>query len=111
MSEATTLTRWIATTPAAPWQAMPLPAPSAGTDTLALTAARHQRWEGFGGCFNELGWIALGALDESARAGVFANLFDPQGEGCRFTLGRGVLPRGLQKLPAQHTQHGRRAAS
>ena len=42
---------------------------------LRLSGTRHQRWQGFGGCFNELGWIALSALESIARREVIANLF------------------------------------
>jgi glucosylceramidase len=49
--------------------------------------APQQTMEGFGGCFNELGWDALQILDETARTSVLKSLFDPV-SGLNFTLCR-----------------------
>lgn len=35
-----------------------------------------QKIEGFGGCFNELGWQALSLLKTSEREDIIKNLFD-----------------------------------
>ncbi len=43
--------------------------------------------EGFGGCFNELGWTSLSALNDADRSTVLAELFDPHA-GARFTYCR-----------------------
>jgi len=43
--------------------------------------------DGFGGCFNELGWDALQTLTEKNRKDVLKNLFDTIA-GCRFTIFR-----------------------
>lgn len=43
--------------------------------------------DGFGGCFNELGWDALQTLTEQSRKDVLKNLFDTIA-GCRFTIFR-----------------------
>jgi glucosylceramidase len=43
--------------------------------------------EGFGGCFNELGWTSLSALREGDRDSVIRELFHPT-EGARFTYCR-----------------------
>lgn len=50
------------------------------TDTL-------QRIEGFGACFNELGWVALSGLDPDDRQRIMKDLFQP-GAGCSFNLCR-----------------------
>jgi glucosylceramidase len=47
----------------------------------------YQVIDGFGGCFNELGWNALGALNSSARDAVIKELFDPN-SGCKFNICR-----------------------
>ncbi len=60
-------------------------------DTLTLTGQTAQTMDGFGGCFNELGWQALLQLSETDRAQVLDNLFDPV-TGSRFNLCR--LPIG-----------------
>lgn len=93
---------WISTTAQAPWKDMSraagkTPGPAATMD-LALSGSRHQKIEGFGGCFNELGWIALSALPAASRDKVFASLFDPR-EGCRFNICR--LPIGASDYAAQ----------
>lgn len=46
-----------------------------------------QTIDGFGGCFNELGWKALQTLTEADRQLVIRALFDPV-TGCGFNLGR-----------------------
>lgn len=43
-----------------------------------------QAWEGFGGCFNELGWVALDRVPRSSRASVMRDIFGT-GVGCGFT--------------------------
>ena len=42
--------------------------------------------DGFGGCFHELGWQALQALNESQRDSVLKSLFGT--DGCNFNTGR-----------------------
>lgn len=80
----------IATTRDAPWQAQPQPPATWHWDTLDLNvdlAATAQTIEGFGGCFNELGWTSLQKLNETDRESVLHELFDPSA-GARFTLCR-----------------------
>lgn len=83
---------WISTTAEAQWKAQsPLGLPSAtGCDELVVTADTHQAIEGFGGCFNELGMVALNKLPASDRGRVLDSLFDPAESG--FTFFR--LPMG-----------------
>jgi glucosylceramidase len=57
---------------------------------MIRTDETRQVVEGFGGCFNELGWRALGRLSESDRAGILDDLFTP-GEGLNFSLARTPL--------------------
>lgn len=47
----------------------------------------QQTIDGFGGCFNEMGWEVLQTLPESEREKVYTALFSMD-EGCRFTLYR-----------------------
>ncbi|HOF19023.1 MAG TPA: glycosyl hydrolase, partial [Phycisphaerae bacterium] len=68
---------WICTTPESPWtRKSPKAARRAGKAGLRVTDARHQAIEGFGGCFNELGWIALQSLPATRRDQVLRALFD-----------------------------------
>ena len=56
-------------------------------------AATGQRIEGFGGCFNEIGWRALLRLDEVDRDRVMRALFDEK-EGLGLNFGR--VPIGAE---------------
>ena len=84
---------WVSTTAQAPWVTQPpVPdapdnEPPAGTDVTVNTQVAYQTIDGFGGCFNELGWKALSTLAPADRQAVLRALFDPRA-GCRFTLGR-----------------------
>ncbi|HEX2954319.1 MAG TPA: glycosyl hydrolase [Bacillota bacterium] len=71
-------------------------------DTLELTGEIHQVIDGFGGCFNELGWSTLLTLDGEHREEVLAELFDPKG-GCRFNLCR--LPVGANDYALEWYSH------
>jgi glucosylceramidase len=51
------------------------------------SAVAYQEIDGFGGCFNELGWNALSALNDAERAKVLKALFDPN-TGCKFNICR-----------------------
>lgn len=83
---------WISTTADRPWAAeSPGPdAPKADLAELVVTDVADQAIEGFGGCFNELGMIALAKLPASERERALDALFDPGQSG--FTLFR--LPMG-----------------
>src|SRR5437879_884996 len=50
-------------------------------------SATAQTMEGFGGCFNELGWTSLSKLSDGDRESVLRELFDPVA-GARFSLCR-----------------------
>jgi glucosylceramidase len=84
-------TEWMASTDATRWQQRTPPSadPCDGepVDLEVLDGARAQSIDGFGGCFNELGWNALAVLDAAGRDDVLRNLFDPT-DGCGFTLAR-----------------------
>lgn len=83
--------RWICTTEQARWQertAEPVPAGTpAATDIITLDPqTKFQTIDGFGGCFNELGWEALTALPTDRREAALQALFSP--DEANFTLGR-----------------------
>lgn len=58
---------------------------------LYLTGDRYQSLLGFGGCFNELGYIALQHLTEEDRGQLLHHLFHPEGDQrfdiCRLPIG------------------------
>lgn len=83
---------WVTTTEAALWQQQPdLLSASADTiptiDVTILTDKPLQQIEGFGACFNELGWIALSRLEPSDRERIMEELFYPE-YGANFTICR-----------------------
>jgi glucosylceramidase len=51
----------------------------------------YQRWDGFGGCFNEMGWDALSVVSADQVTTAMKLLFDPSA-GANFVYGR--LPMG-----------------
>jgi glucosylceramidase len=80
----------VTTTKDAAWQAQALAKPGWRWDALNLNvdlAATAQTMEGFGGCFNELGWTSLSKLSDGDRESVLRELFDPVA-GARFSLCR-----------------------
>jgi glucosylceramidase len=80
---------WYATTAASAWQKRDAPlAPGGGmADVMVLGDAPQQTIEGFGACFNELGWTSLAALSPADRDSVLREMFAP-GVGAGFTLCR-----------------------
>jgi glucosylceramidase len=86
---------WMASTAAAPWQelgvtAVTNAAATAGPEVVTLDATTtYQTMDGFGGCFNELGWQALQTLDGPQREAALQALFGP--DGCRFNLARAPI--------------------
>lgn len=96
---------WIETTEHKPWQEKQLEATQSTDEkiqTLRITDNQGQTMDGFGGCFNELGWIALQKVDEKVRQTVIKELFD-QDTGCRFNFCR--LPMGASDYAAQWYSH------
>ncbi len=89
------LSTWISSTAEQPWQRMPEPAvePSnveAPPQVRVEPRKTYQTIDGFGGCFNELGWAALSKASEADRKQAISALFGD--DGCAFNLAR--LPIG-----------------
>lgn len=88
--------QWVTTTEKAFWAEQPeLVSASADTipnvDVIVDTDVRQQKIDGFGACFNELGWLSLSKLDPTVREDIMEELFFP-GVGASFTLCR--MPMG-----------------
>lgn len=64
--------------------------------TLELNGESYQTMEGFGGCFNELGYMALNKVSKDKKEEVMKKLFDS--EECNFTYCR--LPIGANDYAA-----------
>ena len=58
-----------------------------GSSINIFPAMNLQVVEGFGGCFNEMGWEALNYLVPSESAKIFTSLFDSI-SGCKFNICR-----------------------
>lgn len=93
----------VLSTPAAPWvlQAPPVPLPPQPAYDLEVTGIEEQWIRGWGGCFNELGWVAMEGLSTAKRAEILASLYGPS--GLRFTLGR--VPVGANDYAADWYSH------
>lgn len=98
MSQSSIKIRWISTTREKQWEQKEVSPIPAREDTLEMTGERHQTVEGFGGCFNELGWIALNKIGEEAKQQILDELFDPE-NGCKFNFCR--MPVGANDYSAQ----------
>jgi len=93
---------WITTTKERPWQAQAGAARSRASfqepwHVEVVLDQRLQAIEGFGACFNELGWVALGALSPSDREAILRELFAPgvgaSFRGCRMPVGANDFSR------------------
>ena len=83
---------WISSTEKQPWrtkEAIKVIDADAATavDIEILTDKKQQTIDGWGGCFNELGWQALNLLPFKERDNVIKQLFDPN-EGLKYNLCR-----------------------
>jgi glucosylceramidase len=83
--------RWICSTEKSRWQELATTnAPGAVTNAIKLDPkTTFQTFDGFGGCFNELGWEALQAIPADRSEAALKELFAP--EGANFTLGRAPI--------------------
>ncbi len=91
------LQHWISTTEKNAWQEQLPSRENNNPDfTLQLGEAAGPEWQGFGGCFNELGWIAMSSLDEADRQAILKLLFSD--DGCGFSLNR--MPIGASDYAA-----------
>jgi glucosylceramidase len=97
LSIATTLNaqeiEWVYTTNNARWQKSKAKIEKTQSGTQAdiqIKNEKAQYIDGFGGCFNEMGWDAMTVLSEAKRNEIMQNLFSPQ--GANFTYNR--MPMG-----------------
>ena len=83
---------WVTTTNEAVWSIssteIQSSSPEQFSDVIQIDPSQTlQIIDGFGGCFNELGWEALKQVTASEKAQIMADLFDPS-EGCNFNICR-----------------------
>ncbi|MDQ8737037.1 glycosyl hydrolase [Paenibacillus sp. LHD-38] len=83
--------QWFSSTETMPWLEKPILESEIENANLTITDEQFQLLEGFGGCFNELGYAALQQLSEDDRSRVMHALFHPDGEHgfsiCRLPIG------------------------
>lgn len=78
---------WISSTPNRTLYTQDIaPAQIATSPDLQLDGQSYQAIRGFGGCFNELGWLALQTVSDDERKQIIQELFDP--EQMNFTFNR-----------------------
>jgi glucosylceramidase len=85
---------WFSSTAAQTWQQypkLPLLLPASDADVEINKDKTLQTIEGFGTCFNEVGWTSLSMLPAADREAIFKELFAP-GVGAGFTICR--MPLG-----------------
>lgn len=80
----------IQTTPSEAWREVEVQSTSEPAN-LSWTQASDQTWNGFGGCFNEMGWEAMSVLKPEQRQALLKEFFG-EGDSCRFNTCR--LPIG-----------------
>ena len=81
---------WVSTTETSQWMRQNALIVSPGSDkpdVEILSDRPLQTIEGFGACFNELGWTSLNSLSSEDRESVFKELFAP-GVGANFNICR-----------------------
>jgi len=95
---------WICTTDNAPWVKNNISEKRVQTSTLIQIdpAKTLQTIEGFGGCFNELGWDALNSISYTEKQAVLNSLFNPA-SGCKFTICR--MPLGANDYSVNWYSH------
>ena len=101
---------WVGTTNDQPWVSLTGAEVNSGTSNSSAiviqTDSAQQIIDGFGGCFNELGWDALQSLTVENRQEVSKNLFDMH-SGCKFTVCR--MPIGANDYAVNWYSHNETA--
>lgn len=91
--------KWVSTSPDSLFIEKPVIIASADgvqADITVLLDQPLQTIEGFGGCFNELGWITLSKLNENDKNAIIKDLFSTDGMGftyCRLPIGANDFAR------------------
>lgn len=95
--------KWVETTKENKWleKAIDFKIPSCD-DKIELTGGVGQSVRGFGGCFNELGGIALSKISDEKRQEILDALFN-QETGCKFNFCR--MPIGASDYAAKWYSH------
>jgi glucosylceramidase len=92
MSAQSFVSSWTSSSPENVWEKrsdvkMEKATPTSSIDFEVFPASIEQKIDGFGGCFNELGWDALNTIKPEQRSQILRDIFDPI-TGCRFSICR-----------------------
>lgn len=80
--------KWVSTTASSSWQTEKNMSSNAGKADAEIDLLHpQQKIDGFGTCFNELGWTSLRLLPATDRENIFRELFAPN-TGAGFTICR-----------------------
>ncbi|MCF8358209.1 MAG: hypothetical protein K9H26_05580 [Prolixibacteraceae bacterium] len=95
---------WTTSSPDATWQQSTILSTKNTSDSLIVIYPEktEQVIDGFGGCFNELGWEALQVLTPARQEMIIAALFDTV-SGCKFNLCR--MPIGANDYSLDWYSH------
>ncbi|MCI1978945.1 MAG: glycosyl hydrolase [Bifidobacteriaceae bacterium] len=85
---------WVESTRGSQWndrstQVRRLRQPSTRKANITLTGRSLQVLRGFGGCFNEIGWLPMQSLDSESREEIMRTLFSP--DECNFVYNRAPI--------------------
>jgi glucosylceramidase len=98
--------KWVSTTDNNPWVEKEIVSPAQdGLSEVIVnidTNKQLQKIEGFGGCFNELGWDALNMVSSEEKQQLLNDLFN-QETGCQFNLCR--MPIGANDYSVDWYSH------
>lgn len=96
--------KWVSTTDNEVWVQKTYEASEKTSDiSIAIDVNnQEQTIDGFGGCFNELGWDALGMVTPEEKQQILNDLFDPE-TGCKFNLCR--MPIGANDYAVDWYSH------
>jgi len=96
------LVHWVCSTPDYQWEAtLQEISPNKETSDSAIRVfpdKEKQTIDGFGGCFNELGWEALNMLPSEEKEKILESVFDTAA-GCRFNICR--MPIGASDFAGE----------
>lgn len=96
---------WISTNPEMSWQSKRIQIVKGrqpDSTVIVFPEKTQQVIDGFGGCFNELGWVALNSLSSAESGKILADLFDTV-SGCRLNLCR--MPIGANDYSVDWYSH------
>lgn len=97
---------WVSSSPDSTWQTIRIKTiyNSERSDSIirVFPDNKHQLIDGFGGCFNELGWVALNSLLPEEQEKIIRALFDTI-DGCKFNICR--MPIGANDYALDWYSH------